>query len=59
MISARRLLIALAASILLAGPFTYLVYDAGVAQSALATAGSVVLLVFALGVAWAAHRPKS
>ena len=56
MISARRLLMALAASLLLAAPFVYLVYDAGLAQSALATAGSVVLLGCALAVAWASHR---
>jgi hypothetical protein len=55
-ISARRLLIALAAAILLAGPYTYVVYDGGLAQSGLAVAGSLLLLGLALAVAWASHR---
>ena len=56
MISPGRLLVALALGVLLVGPFSYLVYDAGLAQSALAVAGSVALLGFALAVAWAANR---
>ena len=56
MSSARRLLAALAVSSLLLGPFAYLVYDAGLAQSAVAVAGSVALLGLALAVAWASQR---
>jgi hypothetical protein len=54
--SAGRLLGALAVSTILLGAFVYLVYGAGLAQSAVAIGGVVLLLVLALGVAWAANR---
>ena len=49
----------LALTALLLGPFTYLVYDAGVAQSAAAVGGLVILLAVALGVAWASDRKRA
>ena len=52
----RRLLAALGASALLLGVFTYIVYGAGLGQSAVAVAGSVILLGLALAVAWASNR---
>ena len=55
-IDARRLLAALAVTALLLGPFTALVYRAGLAQSVAAIAGLGVLLALALGVAWASQR---
>jgi hypothetical protein len=47
---------ALALSSILLGPFAYVVYGAGLAQSAAAIAGAGVLLALALGVAWASQR---
>jgi hypothetical protein len=41
---------------LLLGPFTFVVYDAGVAQSAAAVGGLEILLAVAIGVAWATDR---
>ena len=52
----RRLLAALAVSSLLLGPFAYVIYDAGLAQSAASIVGGALLLVLALGVAWASQR---
>jgi hypothetical protein len=54
--SPRRLLTSLAVSSVLLGPFAYLIYDAGVAQSAAAIAGVGLLLAAAIGVAWASQR---
>ena len=54
--SAGRLLGALVLTSILLGPFAYLVYGAGLAQGAAAIGGSLILLVVALGVAWAANR---
>ena len=54
--SPRRLLAGLAVTALLLGPFTYVVYDAGLAQSAAAVGGLVLLLALAIGVAWASER---
>ena len=53
---ARRLLAALTVTALLLGPFTFVVYDAGVAQSAAAVGGLALLLGLAIGVAWASDR---
>ncbi len=41
---------------LLVAPFTAVIYDAGLAQSAAAVGGLVLMLALALGVAWAAQR---
>jgi hypothetical protein len=54
-----RLLGAFALTALVLGPFTYLVYDAGVAQSTAAVGGLVILLAVALGVAWASDRKRA
>jgi hypothetical protein len=51
-----RLLAGLAVTALLLGPFTYFVYDAGVAQSAASVGGLAILLAVAIGVAWASDR---
>ena len=58
-IEVRRLLAALAVTVLLALPFTYLVYDAGLAQSAAALGGFGIMLALAIGVAWAAERKRA
>ena len=58
-IEAARLLAAFVLTALLLGPFTYLVYDAGVAQSTAAVGGLVILLALALGVAWASDRKRA
>ena len=57
--SPRRLLGALVVSALLLAPFTYLVYGAGLAQSAAAVGGLGLLLALALGVAWASQRKQA
>ena len=51
-----RLLAGLAVTALLLGPFTYFVYDGNLAQSAAAVGGLVLLLAYAIGVAWASDR---
>ncbi len=56
---ARRLLGGLAVTALLLGPFTALVYRAGLAQSAAAVGGLALLLCLALGVAWASNRKEA
>ena len=53
---ARHLLAALALTALLLAPFNFLVYGAGVAQSAAAVGGLGLLLALAIGVAWASER---
>ena len=58
MTSPRRLLAAFAVTAVLLGPFTYGVYDAGLAQSAAAIGGLGILLAVALGVAWASQRKQ-
>jgi hypothetical protein len=55
----RRLLAALAVTALLMGPFAYVVYDLGFAQSATAVGGLAILLALALGVAWASHHKET
>ena len=57
--SPSRLLAALAVTAVLLGPFAYVVYGAGLAQSSAAVAGLGLLLVLALGVAWASQRKAS
>ena len=49
----------LVVSALLLAPFTYLVYGAGLAQSAVAIAGLGLLLALALSVAWASQRKEA
>jgi hypothetical protein len=54
--STRRLLVALAVTAVVLGPFAYVVYGAGLAQSAMTIAGAALMLALAIGVAWASHR---
>jgi hypothetical protein len=50
------ILAALAVTAFVLGPFTYLVYGAGFAQSVAAVGGLALLLALAIGVVWASER---